>query len=74
MFLSNTKLGNQQIILFTNDGNPHKDSQNKQHQTRKKAEDLSQIGIGLEVYFMGTLLDKIDKVFYEVNVVKILCM
>lgn len=62
---SNTKLGNQHIILFTNDGNPHKDSQSKQHQTRKKAEDLSQIGIGLEVYFMGTLHDKIDKAFYE---------
>lgn len=67
-FCSNTKLGNQQIILFTNDGNPHRDSQTKQHQTRKKAEDLSQIGISLEVYFMGTLLDNIDKSFYKVNI------
>lgn len=60
-----TKLGSRHIVLFTNDGDPHKDSCHYQHLARQKADDLSQIGISLEVYFMGTLLDTIEKAFYE---------
>ncbi|RZF32885.1 hypothetical protein LSTR_LSTR004276 [Laodelphax striatellus] len=61
----NTKLGSKRIVLFTNDDNPDGKSKDKQHQTRKRAEDIAVGRIDLDIIPLGDKFDS-NKFYQEI--------
>ncbi|XP_069690270.1 X-ray repair cross-complementing protein 6 [Periplaneta americana] len=51
------KLSSKKILLFTNTDNPHGGSTQQQHRARRKAADLCQVGIDVELLHMGRDFD-----------------
>ncbi|XP_039289664.1 X-ray repair cross-complementing protein 5 isoform X2 [Nilaparvata lugens] len=66
----NTKLGSKRIVLFTNDDNPDGKNKDKQHQTRKRAEDIAVSRIDLDIIPLGEKFD--SNLFYQeiIHIVK----
>ncbi|XP_065209392.1 X-ray repair cross-complementing protein 6 [Planococcus citri] len=57
------KVKTKQIVLMTCNDDPHKNSSSKQHQARKKAEDLDGLGIQLDILPFGDSFN--GDVFYK---------
>ncbi|XP_076054760.1 inverted repeat-binding protein [Oratosquilla oratoria] len=68
ILLSAVKLSSMSILLFTCNDDPHKDDYQKQRNARKKAHDLQEIGIDLEILHMGESFE-VNKFYKDLVVV-----
>jgi hypothetical protein len=65
VFVSQYKLSSKRILLFTNTDNPHAGSQHKQYQARRKAADLGEVDVDVELLHIGSNFDPL--LFYKVR-------
>eukprot|EP00117_Sycon_ciliatum_P030500 scpid60044/ scgid24025/ X-ray repair cross-complementing protein 5; 5&apos; ATP-dependent DNA helicase 2 subunit 1; ATP-dependent DNA helicase II 70 kDa subunit; DNA repair protein XRCC6; Ku autoantigen protein p70 homolog len=60
------KIGHKRVLLFTNTDNPHSNDRTKQRQAKKKAEDMLNLGIEVDIMHMNPPGGKFDfSLFYQ---------